>query len=54
MASSHTDETQIDCDSEVPTLGFVSFDRLKFVHQVVGAPLGDLLGKYLLIVREVL
>lgn len=36
------------------TLSFIHFDRLYLVHQVVGAPLGDVLDEDLLVVGEVL
>lgn len=41
-------------DKPRPTLSFVHFDGLDLVHQVVGAPLGNVLDEDLLTVREVL
>lgn len=37
-----------------PTLCFIHLYCFYLVHQIVGAPLGDLLGKHLLVVRKVL
>lgn len=37
-----------------PTLCFIHLYCLYLVHQIIGAPLGDVLGKHLLVVRKVL